>query len=421
MRHTRLHPLLAAVCVLALCGTLRGHAEPSGEELNLRVKGPDAQVEVVRSLAANLHARLEDLLGCPPQNQPRLTLSLTPQPPPATTPFELFLADDAPLRTTAYALARAMLQREIVHAQGGKSQPASACDWLAAALTFRVLSQVTGDFSWSVRNRFMAQELYGRRIYLNLESVLETPAVPPAWRLPFELYARHCHLLLGILEQGSSRRDNRFAHLLVLLGAGRKPVNALSLAFAQNLEPGQTVQLWYQAQCERLAAPAASLSRASLERLVTQVQDLETVPVVGPGKHGTFDLHRVRLDELDGETEDYARDHAALVTAANGFLALYRQAPWFLRPALNQYAQAAVDLEAGRTRKAKAALKAARKAFAAALHQQTRLTEWMDSLEAATRNRELQWEPVLAAYKESEAARRALAPGIHAFLDGLER
>jgi hypothetical protein len=384
-------------------------------ELGLVVEGPEELLAGTRDLARLSEDWLTRLLGPAPVTPGAWVHIRFGSDLPATPePLAAHLAPDARLSELAHCLAERQILRR-VRALQPAGQP-GALDWLAAAVTHRVLtSPAPGS---SVRAELVPFTLATGVPRPSVKRLLETP--PPAPQGPlFALYARYCDLLVGVLERGARGQAARLPRIFALQAAGRAPWPAMELVLAGQLPPGDDAQSWFERESQALARAQQRMART--DDVCARLAQLQRVAAVVTGPHGSVATHDVTLDQIAAGDAPFELRPEEIDALYRGLFLLLRDAPPLLQPPLQRHLQAVEALSKGQRRTFRRHLGAATAEFAEALVRQRRLEAYLDQIELHVAPRpEALLNLLLPLAAESRERRRGWHPELHSYLDGFE-
>ncbi|MBN2448972.1 MAG: hypothetical protein JXR77_01200 [Lentisphaeria bacterium] len=329
---------------------------------------------------------------------------------PESDPFQLvFQGGESPPRVT-HGLIRAFLLRHVT--ETGRPPPVvTSLDWLAAALTNRILYGNREMYDRFVPDYEPARYLFSRNQFPILERLLCQP-VPPDSLVAYRLYAVHCDLLALCLQE--TYGETILHRLLDTERHGRGGMEALAFLLSDQLIAGDNPQAWY----ERTAMQVSRRGRrpSDAESIARRLEELVTVPVVMPGD-SDFRGKRVPLEELPGALGQDRLRREVLGFLERDFYELLKDAPEGLQGPLADYIAACQEMGKGHTRTARRLLAKARRTFAEALARQRRLEELLDEVEYRYVPAERRLGLYLDVVRERLAEERRFDPQLSAFLD----
>jgi len=414
MRHGRKILALAVAGIMAALGA-------SGDtdrltELKLAVVGSPDETALARDVVEEANGWLDRLLRSSASPGRTITVRFGDHLPAAAEPLTLHLAHDAPLPVVAHSLTQALLVRRTLDLQGVAPAPTGSLDWLAAAITSRVLSKPAAAGPWRSDTARLVTPLRSR--YPLIAKLLRNP-VPADLRLPYTLYSRYCDLLLSVIEARDSDTEIRLQHIFELETAGRDPEAAIRLVMADRFTPEDDFQTWFVREASRLARRARRTLTA--DETARRLLELQVISAVSAEK-GAVGLRQITLDQLADNLAVYEARHTDVSGLYRNLFNLMRDAPPLLQPPLQFYLQAVEALAADHPRTFRRCLERGREAFPAALEKQKKLDAYLDGLERNTsRSSEDEITAVfLPLIQESRQRHRALVPELQAFLDSLE-
>jgi hypothetical protein len=319
------------------------------------------------------------------------------------------------MERVTHRLLRALLQRRFMAAEDANPPLMPSAEWLAAALTNRVLfgnRERDGRFAPDYEP---ARFAFQRGIYPEVERLLEHP-VPPEATVLYRLYALHCDLLaLCVLEAAGPDAGQR---LLELDARGRTPPEALRFVLQEVLAPGETLQSWYA----RAAADGSRQGRrvSDTDSTAERFEALVTVTVAAPADIGSRG-NRVPLEDVPQRLAALPLENGAIGRLQHDLFELLKDAPYLLQKPISLYSEACDELAAGRTRAARNALRAARKQFGQALARQRLLDAYLDEQERRFVPAERRFALPLEIVGRYARAERELDPELQRYLDTLSR
>jgi hypothetical protein len=330
-------------------------------------------------------------------------------------PLSLSFGPDDTMERVTHRLLRALLQRRFMAAEDANPPLMPSAEWLAAALTNRVLfgnRERDGRFAPDYEP---ARFAFQRGIYPEVERLLEHP-VPPEATVLYRLYALHCDLLaLCVLEAAGPDAGQR---LLELDARGRTPPEALRFVLQEVLAPGETLQSWYA----RAAADGSRQGRrvSDTDSTAERFEALVTVTVAAPADIGSRG-NRVPLEDVPQRLAALPLENGAIGRLQHDLFELLKDAPYLLQKPISLYSEACDELAAGRTRAARNALRAARKQFGQALARQRLLDAYLDEQERRFVPAERRFALPLEIVGRYARAERELDPELQRYLDTLSR
>ncbi len=291
-------------------------------------------------------------------------------------PLRIEYGDGDGVMEVTYRIMRGLLARRNRELTGRPSEQAATTNWLAAALTNRVVMHGQGRLGAYEPDYQAARQQFSQRHFPQMGILLQggvTPEVPAL----FQLHMLHCDLLAACLATLPAPRGEVFRKLLEMEAFGREPVEACAFVLSDYLQPGQTMQGWYERHVVEVSRRGRLLDvRESIE---ARVADLESIPVVGG--NGPAGVKRVRLDDLPNLLRDYKLDKAALTNLQRRFVEVRQDASPLLRPALDSYVAALGALAGGQERRFRTEFQKARAMFEQALERQRRIEQEIDRYE----------------------------------------
>ena len=373
---------IARVVALLVTMTLACHALTFFENIpSSRLRVSAHTVEQARHIGRYVDTCstvVDQLLQC--RSQPEKTLAVVVIEPGAkrndADALRIEYDENEGVMAVTYRLMRGLLTRRARELFDRSSGQTATTDWLAAALTNRVVMHGQGRLGAYEPDYQVARQQFSQRHFPRIEILLQggvTPETPPL----FQLYMLHAELLAACLAELPGQRGEIFRKMLEMEAFGRAPVEACAFLLSNNLKPGQTLQGWYEQQVIQVSRRGRRVDvRESIE---ARVEALESIAVVGG--NGPAAVKRVRLDELPDILKDYKLDRVALTNLQQRFLEIRQDASPLLKPALDQYVAALGLLVDGRERRFRTEFRKARAAFAEALAQQRQIEQVVDQYE----------------------------------------
>lgn len=334
---------------------------------------------------------------------------------PMPEPLSLSFGPDDSMEVVTHRLLRALLQRRFMAAEDANPPVMPSAEWLAAALTNRVLFGNRERYGRFVSDYEPARFAFQRGIYPDVQRLIEHP-VPPEATVLYRLYALHCDLLALCLSESAGL--DAAQRLLQLDAHGRPPVEALRFVLQGAVTSGETLQAWYA----RTAADSSRRGRGycDTDSTAERFEALVTVPVAVPGDQNSRG-NRVPLDELPERMAALQQDKEASGRLQHDLFELLKDVPFLLQKPVSLYLAACRDLEAGRTRAARSGWRKARSEFESALAQQRRLDAYLDEQERRYVPAERRFALPLSVVGRYAKAERELAPELQRYLDTLSR
>lgn len=331
----------------------------------------------------------------------------------ASEPLSLSFGPDDSMEVVTHRLLRALLQRRFM-APGDDNPPVMpSVDWLAAALTNRILFGNRERHGRFLPDYEPARFAFQRGMFPDVRRLVEHP-VPPEATVLYRLYALHCDLLaLCLLESAGLDAAQR---LLQLDARGRPPLEALSFVLKDAMAPAETLQSWY---C-RTATDCSRRGRrySGTESTAERFEALVTVPVAVPGDLNSRG-NRVLLDEMPEKLEAMGQDKEAVGKLQHDLFELLKDAPFSFQKPIGLYSDACDDLAAGRLRAARAGMRRARREFEQTQAWQRRLDAYLDEQERHYVPAERRFALPLNVVARYAKAERELAPELQHYLDTL--
>jgi len=373
---------IGRVAALVVTAALACHALTFSETIpGSRIRVSARAVEQARHIgryADTCSTVVDQLLQC--RSQPEKTLAVVVVEPAAertgADPLRIEYDENEGVMAVTYRLMRGLLTRRARELFDRSSGQTATTDWLAAALTNRVVMHGQGRLGAYEPDYQVARQQFSHRHFPRVEILLQggvTPDVPAL----FQLYMLHADLLAACLAALPAPRGEIFRKMLEMEAFGREPVEACAFLLSDYLNPGQTLQGWYEQQVVQASRRGRRMDvRESIE---ARVAALESIPVVGG--NGPAAVQRVRLDELPNILKDYKLDKAALVNLQRRFLEVRQDASPLLQPALDLYVAALGALAGGQERRFRTEFQKARAMFAEAQAQQRRIEQEVDRYE----------------------------------------
>ncbi len=402
--------------VLALSAPVAAAESRALDKARLRIHcETPALLSAWQRFAAGCVAEVEEAIGPPGDTLPTLTVrfgaAARSTTTPATNPFVLDFAAEAPIEVVTHELLSALLRRQVTDPGAARPPRLPATGWLAAALTNRVLFGQRERYGRVVPDFEPARFAFQRGAYPDIERLLESP-VSPGQTIPYRLYALHCDLLaLCVCESTDLEALSR---LVALDASGRAPAEALAFVLAESLAPGEALQSWYQRTAEDVSRRGRRPS--DTESVAMRFETLASVPVVAPGEHD-FRGQRQPLEEVPGSLAGLADDAEARHRLLREFFELVKDAPMLLQQPLAQYADACQDLGSSRQRSVRSAMRKARAGVEAALARQRLLDAWLDEQERRFIPAEKRFALPLDVVRRAAQAERDWDPALHRRLD----
>lgn len=330
-------------------------------------------------------------------------------------PFGLVIAPTDSMEQATHRLVRRLLQRQFTSSGDANPPLMPSTQWLAAALTSRILfgnRERSGRF---VPDYEPARYAFQRGAFPDIERLLTHP-VPPEQPVLYRLYALHADLLALCVSEAAG--PGAIGQILALDARGREPAEALRFVVQDALQPGETLQGWY---C-RTVVEASRRGRRPSDTVSTAERFLAvtTVPMVAPGEHD-FRGNRQPLEDVPEKLQALHDDPAAVRELQRQLFELIKDAPYLLQVPVSQYADACRNLGSASQRSARNALRKARHEVEAALERQTRLVEYLEAQERRHVPAEQRLALPLDVVHRYARSRSALDPELARYLDGLSR
>lgn len=249
-------------------------------------------------------------------------------------------------------------------------------DWLAAAVTHRILMEEMGGVGLMSKDYEVVRNQYSLREFPSVDMLLGG-GIDVEFRPLFELYMLHCDLLLLCLETLRGSQTDLFRQLLQGERIGREPLAVFDEVFGKYYAMGKGRQELYE---RRVAVVSRQRHRGGgTEMVAERVEELETVQMVGGS--GPEVLKRVRLEDMPKVLEDYKADIRAFLKLEQRFKDLQADAPYWLRKPLGQYVESLQLLREGKMHRFKREFKKARESFQTELTKQRKLDGYLDEYE----------------------------------------
>jgi hypothetical protein len=326
-------------------------------------------------------------------------------------PFVIEVAPTDTLVATTHRLVRALMLRCSTPSGAANPPVMPSTEWLAAALTNRVLFGNRERYGQSLPDYGPVRYAFQRGAFPDLGRLVMHP-VPADQAVLYRLYAMHADVLALCLTDSAGLDAIR--QVLELDARGRTPLDAVAFVAQDGLRPGETLQDWYS----RTAGEVSRRGRRPSDTVTTaeRFTELATVPVVAPGEHD-FRGNRLPWDEAPEKLEALRQDPAALAALQQQLFELVKDAPFPLQVPIGRYADACRGLAAGSARSSRNALRKARKEFDGALAHQRRLDEYLDEQERRHVPAEERLGLTLDVVARYVQAERGLDPELHRYLD----
>lgn len=343
------------------------------------------------------------------------------------------LDEDPPLALAVHKILRAMLHRRALEMQGIPG-PVGNLDWLAAALTHRLLQNFPGLMA--------TPAVFPPGEPPSLAGLAANP-VPPEQELFHALYARWCDAALAVLEAQQAPDERRIGRIFELEAAGREPADAIQNAMLDRFAARETLQDWFRRTVA--ASPKPTVRRLTADEVQARVAALETTalaavpadttpcpaggdnapvaPVIGPGRSDVPQTPRPAAEKNSPANAAAPRaNDEMLLGLYNGFLGLYVDAPVLVHPAIRLYIDGVNELRAGNAARMRRAFADARKTFDALLQKQRQVEGCLDAIEkkTASPDEDLLTPCLVKLSLDNRLRHQRLAPDLHAWLDRLE-
>ncbi|NLF60482.1 MAG: hypothetical protein GX574_04960 [Lentisphaerae bacterium] len=373
---------IARAIVILVTAALACHALTFSETIpssRLRISGRTVeQAQNIGRYVDTCSTVVDQLLQC--RSQPEKTLAVVVVEPGAertdADPLRIEYDENEGVMAVTYRLMRGLLTRRARELFDRSSGQTATIDWLAAALTNRVVMHGQGRLGAYEPDYQVARQQFSQRHFPRMEILLQGGVTPEAPAL-FQLYMLHADLLAACLAELPGQRGEIFRKMLEMEAFGRTPVEACAFLLSNNLRPGQALQGWYEQQVVQVSRRGRRVDvRESIE---ARVEALESIAVVGG--NGPAAVQRIRLDELPDILRDYKLDKVALANLQQRFLEIRQDASPLLQPALDQYVAALRTLAGGHERRFRTEFQRARAMFAEALAQQRQIEQVVDRYE----------------------------------------
>jgi hypothetical protein len=368
--------------------------------------------------ATSCAADVEELTGTPSDPPRVLRIRVADTAGATAAKAEPFLVEVRPadsMEMASHRLLRELLLRRF--APPGDAHPPllPSTEWLAAALTNRVLYGNRERYGQFLPDYEPARYAFQRGAFPDVSLLVMQP-VPAEHTVLYRLYALHCDLLaLALTESAGLAAVQR---VLELEARGRAPLEAITFIVQDALHVGETLQAWYQRTAVEVSRrgrrPSDTVSSAE------RFEALVTVPVVAPGERD-FRGNRQPLEEVPESLAALRRDRAAVATLQRQLFEIVKDAPFLLQLPMGHYAAALRELPTHSERSTRGALRKARKEFDAALARQRRLDEYLDEQERRHLPTAKRLAFPLEVVGRYARAQRALAPELHRYLDSVLR
>ncbi|MFA4943662.1 MAG: hypothetical protein WC789_03045 [Lentisphaeria bacterium] len=344
---------------------------------------------------------------------------------PAPPALGVRLPDDLPPVAALSRLDLAVVERLLLARRGGGMPPGAptATEWLAAALNRRHRARLLDD-------RTPLAALLPVRPGDRLPRVEDLTQLPVGaeWPAPFELYARHCDLLLSVLQANERPGEGRVRRVLELQAAGRPARLALELVYADRLGAGQGFQEWFEKQAAALLRrqpPRVLAAAGSAARLEAILAEREAARRAGEGtRAGTYPWERLLQAPPPPATAVAPAPGLPAIrrrTTQAALLELMRAAPPPLQPSLLRIANLCGRDAIGAEAASRDDLDRALAAFRQACAFQEKVERYLEELAGMDPASQGLMDFLARQAAEQERRQRALAPGLAAWLDGVER
>ncbi len=390
--------------------------------LNLSVTGTSA---VMRESAADIARLSQNLLDALLRNHDArppganlLVLADGGEPDPARTDPTVVLRRNMTPEILVHTLCRAVIQRAMTPMlPRGEFDVPSTHEWLAAAMTRRILAKLRGDTT-SLGLLLPASAADGR--IPDLGNLADHP-VPPEAYLAYLLYARYADLLLSLIERADTGKDGCLRRILEFQAAGRAPSQAVRLALGDRPENGQSLPAWEAQETVRLIR-RHHRPRSSQE-IRERLNEITSVTLAAPGRTGVVGWGRVPFEQASETAGTAELAPQAVANRLRQLNELWRGAPLLLQPSLHRFSAGLQAAAAARDpRPLQQDWKLARAQFDEAAARQDRLEDFLEGLEKETgRSPALQAEVLLPLAAAGVERRRALFPELALWLDSLDR
>lgn len=328
-------------------------------------------------------------------------------------PLSLAFGPEDSMEVVTHRVLRALLQRRFMAAEDANPPLLPSAEWLAAALTNRILFGNRERYGRFTPDYEPARFAFQRGVYPEVQRLLEYP-VPPEATVLYRLYAMHCDLLAVCLAESAGL--DAAQRLLQLDARGRPPLEALGFLLQDGMAPGETVQSWYT----RTATDCSRRGRrySDTDSTAERFEALVTVAVAAPADIGSRG-NRVPLEEVSEKLDALPQDKDAIGRLQHDLFELLKDAPSLLQRPIGLYSEACGELAAGRTRAARNGLRKARREFEQALARQRLLDAYLDEQERHFVPAERRFALPLDVVGRYAQAGRGLAPELQHYLDTL--
>ena len=333
----------------------------------------------------------------------------------SSEPLSLSFGPEDSMEVVTHGLVRALLQRRFMAPQDANPPLLPSAEWLAAALTNRVLFGNRERYGRFMPDYEPARFAFQRGVFPEVQRLIQDP-VPPEATVLYRLYALHCDLLaLCLLESAGADAAQR---LLQLDARGRPPLEALSFVLQDAMAAGETVQSWYT----RTVTDRSRLGRrySDTDSTAERFDALVTVAVAVPADLDSRG-NRMPLEEVPEKLAALAQDKEAVGRLQHDMFELLKDAPLLLQAPMSLYCDACNELASGRQRPARNGMRKARKQFDEALVRQRRVDAYLDDEERRYVPAERRFALPLDVVGRTARADRSLAPELQRYLDTLSR
>lgn len=317
------------------------------------------------------------------------------------------------IHSSVHRTVRVLLARRAVRFGSNLGPRSRALDWMAAALTNRIL-HTCRDLSLSRPDFGVPRAAFLRGRFPDVEDLLGY-SVAPESLLAYRLYAVHCQLLTKMINGiPSGTGQSCLMRVLELQAHGHPPSEAVKMVLREFSEADHDLQDWYERNA--LLASTGGDRPCSVDEIAERLRELESIRVVHPGRSG-LTAERIDFDELPEWLESYNLDKAAARRKERQLYQLMKDAPFLLRDPILDYVAAFQILARGKDRQFFSELREARENFKSACVRQKKVAAYLEYVESRETPLERKYALYLYAFRRSESDRRALDSDLYQYLD----